>query len=36
MSGSSAGGNDPAISLYTSLGFGHAYDYDYRRPRAAK
>ncbi len=28
-----AGGNEPAIKLYTSLGFAHAYDYDYRRPR---
>lgn len=30
-----AGGNDPAISLYKSLGFGDGYDYDYRRPRLA-
>jgi len=28
--------NAPAVSLYASLGFGDAYDYDYRRPRAPK
>lgn len=31
-----AAANTPAVSLYTSLGFGDAYDYDYRRPRAGR
>lgn len=30
-----AGGNAVAIRLYASLGFVHAYDYRYRRPRSA-
>jgi GNAT superfamily N-acetyltransferase len=29
-------GNTPAMSLYASLGFGDAYDYDYRRPKAGR
>ena len=28
--------NTPALSLYSSLGFGDPYDYNYRRPMAAK
>ena len=28
--------NTPAWSLYSSLGFGDPYDYNYRRPKAAK
>jgi GNAT superfamily N-acetyltransferase len=28
--------NSPALSLYSSLGFGDAYEYDYRRPKAPK
>ena len=28
--------NQPALSLYGSLGFGEPYDYNYRRPKAAK
>jgi N-acetylglutamate synthase len=28
--------NTPAVSLYSSLGFGDPYDYNYRRPKAAR
>jgi len=31
-----AAGNTPAIKLYSSLGFAHAYDYHYRKPQPAK
>ena len=31
-----AAGNTAAIRLYTSLGFGRAYDYHYRKPQPAK